>query len=383
MKYIKILTIFSLFACLVSCEKQDPLYESRYDLGANLVLNTTQISKFDTNHAIEVKIFTHPSVSISKIEVESGGSKADATLSEGKASFNSSLFGNLEGKESVEFTTNATLSNGKPYKKIFSVSIANVLNVAKGLNALTYNSSVADTLAFETETNSAVVNSVTLDWKKNKAGTYASTSPTGGALKVEGDEVKFVNVDQTTYGYGLKIKDTLYYRFIATSGTLKDTLIVTLPVNSQVFESYKTSSVYSDVLKNKLNLSTTTHYADNDATGKGEIVFKASTSGFEKEGTTAIDFVKVGDLSSEENHVNTNEKFYNEKDLLAMKRVYDAGTKTTSVDNPVKDELYVYKITRDSKTHHGLIKIGSIETITVDTETSTTIKIEFGEGEIK
>ncbi|MDG2314414.1 MAG: hypothetical protein P8L72_03400 [Flavobacteriaceae bacterium] len=304
-------------------------------------------------------------------------------MSEGKASFNSSLLGELEGKESIEFTIDATLSNGKPYKKTFKVSILSVLGIKKALGAITYNSSVEDTLAFETTTNSATVNSVTLDWKKNKAGTYAKTSPRGGALEVEGDEIRFVNVDNTTYGYGLKIKDTLYYRFIATNGALKDTLIVTLPVNSQVIEAYKTTSVYSDILKNKLNLNTNTHYADSDVDGKGEIVFKDATSGFEKEGTTAIDFVKVGSLSSEEDHVNTSDKFYKEKDLLAIMRVYDAGTKTTSVDNPIKDDLYVYKITRDSKTTYGLIKIGDIETVTVNSNTSTILNIEFGEGEIK
>lgn len=383
MKYIKIITLLFLTAFIFSCEKEEDPFQERFDLGVNILLTTSKISKFDVNHNIDLKILSHPDVSVSKIEVESGGSKADATVSENKASFNSSLLGSLEGKESVEFTIDATLSNGKPYKKTFKVSILSVLGIKKALDAITYSSSVADTLAFKTTTNSATVNTVTLDWKKNKAGTYAATSPTGAALKVEGDDIRFVNVDNTTYGYGLKIKDTLYYRFIATSGTLKDTLEVKLPVNSQVFGAYTSSSVYSDILKNKLNLSTTTHYADNDADGKGEIVFKDATSGFEKEGTTAIDFVKVGDLSSEEDHVNTAEKFFAEKDLLAVKRVYDAGTKTTSVDNPVKDDLYVYKITRDSKTTHGLIKIGDIEMVTVNSVTSTTINIEYGEDEIK
>lgn len=251
------------------------------------------------------------------------------------------------------------------------------------MNELTYNSSIEDTLAFKTTTNSATINSVTLDWKKNNAGTYAATNPTGEALNVEGDEIYFINVDNTTYDYDLNIKDTLYYRFIATSGTLKDTLEVMMPVKSQVFEAYKTSSVYSDVLKNKLNLSTGSYYADNDSEGKGEIVFKAATSGFEKEGSTEIDFVKVGDLTSELEHVNTTTKFYMEKDLLAIMRVYDAGTKITSVDNPIKDDLYVYKITRDAKITYGIIKIGSITTVTVDTKTSITIDLEFGEGEDK
>ena len=383
MKYIKFITFLLISAFIFSCEKEEDPFKENFDLGVNILLTTSEISKFDVSHGVDLKIISHPDVSVSKINVESGDSKADATLDDNTASFNSSIFGDLEGKESIDFTIDATLSNGKPYRKTFEVSIGNVLGISKALNELTYNSSIEDTLAFKTTTNSATINSVTLDWKKNNAGTYAATNPTGEALNVEGDEIYFINVDNTTYDYDLNIKDTLYYRFIATSGTLKDTLEVMMPVKSQVFEAYKTSSVYSDVLKNKLNLSTGSYYADNDIEGKGEIVFKAATSGFEKEGSTEIDFVKVGDLTSELEHVNTTTKFYMEKDLLAIMRVYDAGTKITSVDNPIKDDLYVYKITRDAKITYGIIKIGSITTVTVDTKTSITIDLEFGEGEVK
>lgn len=383
MKYIKFITFLLISAFIFSCEKEEDPFKENFDLGVNILLTTSEISKFDVSHGVDLKIISHPDVSVSKINVESGDSKADATLADNTASFNSSIFGDLEGKESIDFTIDATLSNGKPYRKTFGVSIGNVLGISKALNELTYNSSIEDTLAFKTTTNSATINSVTLDWKKNNAGTYAATNPTGEALNVEGDEIYFINVDNTTYDYDLNIKDTLYYRFIATSGTLKDTLEVIMPVKSQVFEAYKTSSVYSDVLKNKLNLSTGSYYADNDSEGKGEIVFKAATSGFEKEGSTEIDFVKVGDLTSELEHVNTTTKFYMEKDLLAIMRVYDDGTKITSVDNPIKDDLYVYKITRDAKITYGIIKIGSITTVTVDTKTSITIDLEFGEGEVK
>lgn len=383
MKYLKIITLLSLIAFIFSCKKEEDPFQERFDLGVNMLLTTSKISKFDVNHNIDLKILSHPNVSVSNIEVESGGRKADATLDKNKASFNSSLLGSLEGKKTVKFTVDATLSNGKPYKKTFTVSILSVLGIKKTLDAITYNSSIADTLAFKTTTNSAKVNTVMLDWKKNKAGKYAVTSPTGTDLKVETDDITFINVDSTTYDYGLKIKDTLYYRFIATSGTLKDTLEVKLPVNSQVFASYKSTNIYSDKGKNKLNLSTAKHYSDDDTDGKGEIVFKDSTSGFEKVESKAIDFVKVGDLSSEEDHVNTAEKFYKEKDLLAIKRVYDDGAKSVSVDTPVKDDLYIYKITRGSKTTHGIIKIISVEEVIINSKTSTTIKIEIGEGEVK
>lgn len=381
MKYLKTITLLFLLTFIFSCEKEDPFKEN-FDLGVNILLSTSEISKFDTSHNIDLKILSHPDVSVSKIEVESNDNTVDATLTEDKASFNSSLLGSLEGKKNVSFSIDATLSNERPYKKSFSVSIASVLGVSKELDAITYASSIADTLTFKTTTSTATVDNVTLDWKKNKAGTYAATNPTGIALKVEGDDIVFVNVDNTTYSYGLEIKDTLYYRFIATSGILKDTLEVKLPVISQTFAGYNSSGIFSDTLRNKLNLNTGTHYPDTDNDGNGEIIFKAP-SGFEKEGSTAIDFVKVGDLSSELTHVNTSEKFFTEKDLLAIKRVYDTGTKTTSVDTPMKDDLYVYKITRETTIIYGLIKIGSVETIFADGETSVTINIEYGEDEIK
>ena len=59
------------------------------------------------------------------------------------------------------------------------------------------------------------------------------------------------------------------------------------------------------------------------------------------------------------------------------------GLIAPQVDNPIKDDLYVYKITRDAKITYGIIKIGSITTVTVDTKTSITIDLEFGEGEVK
>lgn len=386
----KILFFFALAAFLFSCEEDDNL-RNEINVGANVLLKTTSLTKFDINDNVKLEFIPLSGIKITKSVVEFEGQKAELTISEDPKTsrqiglFSSSIFGDLyNAKSPLVFKVSSTLSNGKTMSQYFKISVnKNVLSIVKKQNIsnLIYMSKIPDTLAFKTTTNSAIINSVTLDWKKNKSGTYATTSPTGKALKVKGDSIIFTNVDETTYTYGLKVKDTLYYKFIATSGSLKDTLEVIIPVSSQNFSAYSDLKINSDLSKNKLNLKTGAYYANDDAKGKGEIKFK-SPSGFEKEATTAIDFVKVGDLSGESIYLNTPDKFYNEKDLLAIKKLYDSGTKTTSVDSPSLNEMYLYKITRDTEVSYGLIKIENVSTNIVNGVSSTSISISSGEGGI-
>lgn len=130
-------------------------------------------------------------------------------------------------------------------------------------------------------------------------------------------------------------------------------------------------------------------YADTDPKEKGEIKFM-TPSGFEKSGVVSIDFVKVGDLSMEAKYLNTKEKFFSEKDLLAIKKIYDAGTKITKVNSPAVDDLYVYKIDRiiedkNKKTvnYYGLIKIVNLKSVEANGTTTHSIGIESGEGVLK
>lgn len=149
--------------------------------------------------------------------------------------------------------------------------------------------------------------------------------------------------------------------------------------------------MYSDLEKNKLNLETGKTYADTDPKEKGEIKFM-TPSGFEKSGVVSIDFVKVGDLSTEAKYLNTKEKFFSEKDLLAIKKIYDAGTKITKVNSPAVNDLYVYKIDRiiedenkNKKTvnYYGLIKIVNLKSVEANGTTTHSIGIESGEGVLK
>jgi len=393
MKKLKIFFILPI-CVLISCNEDEGEIDYA-DLGANIVLNTSSISNLDENHTIEFSIITADDVTVTDMEVEIGTTTVNASLSGDTATFNSSLFGTLnrfkvddpetsqdESKEkisSVEANTISTLSNGNPYSKDFTVKITKALSLEKGLDAIVYNTAVEDTLIFEASTKSAIIDNISLEWKNGKEGTYAPTTPLGSALNVNGDEIIFTNFTNASYGYNLKVKDTLYYRFIATSGTLTDSLETYMPIISQTFETSTKVSLSSDITKNKLNLDTATFYTDTN-TADGEIKFKSPT-GFEKEGTTAIDFVKVGDLSGESDYYNTVDKLFTEKDLLIAQRLYDDGIKLTEVSEVENGDLYIYKIIRDV-TEYGMIKIGDIVSTNGGT-TLTEISIEFGEAEIK
>ena len=379
MKKLKIFFILPI-CVLISCNEDEGEIDYA-DLGANIVLNTSSISNLDENHTMEFSIITADDVIVTDMVVTKGANTVNANVSAETATFNSSLLGTLTGNEEdgIDINVVSTLSNGNPYSKDFNIAITKALSLEKGLDAIIYDTAVKDTLIFEASTKSAVIDNISLEWKKGKEGTYAPTTPLGSPLNVNGDEIIFANFTDASYGYNLAVKDTLYYRFIATSGTLTDSLETYMPIVSQTFESSNKVTLSSDLTKNKLNLGTATFYTDSN-TDDGEIKFKSPT-GFEKEGTTDINFVKVGDLSGESEYYNTIDKLFAEKDLLIAQRLYDAGTKETEVTDAANGDLYIYKITRDV-TEYGMIKIGDV--VSTNGGTSLTeINIEFGEAEIK
>lgn len=379
MKKLKIFFILPL-CVLISCNEDEGEIDYA-DLGANVILNTSSISNLDENHTMEFSIITANDVIVTDIAVTKGTNTVNANVSAETATFNSSLLGTLSGNEEdgIDISAVSTLSNGKPYSKDFNIAITKALSLEKGLDAIIYDTAVEDTLIFEASTKSAVIDNISLEWKKGKEGTYAATTPLGTPLNVDGDTIIFTNFTDTSYAYNLAVKDTLYYRFIATSGTLTDSLETYIPIISQTFDTSSKVILSSDLTKNKLNLDTATFYTDTN-NEDAEIKFKSPT-GFEKEGTTDINFVKVGDLSGESEYYNTIDKLFAEKDLLIAQRLYDAGTKETEVTAATNGDLYIYKITRDV-TEYGMIKIGDV--VSTNGGTSLTeINIEFGEAEIK
>ncbi len=349
------------------------------------------ITNLDANQPMELSIITADDVNLTAVSLTKDDNTVDAFIYGDLATFNSSLLGTLAGQEEdrIDINVMSTLSNGKPYTKRFTVKVTKAFSLDKALDAITYNTSVEDTLIFKTSIKLAVIDNISLEWKKGKEGTYAPATPLGEDLDVDGDEIIFVNFTDESYGYNLAVKDTLYYRFIATSGSLTDTLETNMPIVSQTFESSTAAVLSSDLTKNKFNLDTATSYTDSD-TEFAEIKFSGPT-GFEKEDTTDIDFVKVGDLSGESEYYDTADKLFAEKDLLIAQRLYDAGTKETGFTDTESGDLFIYKITRTmteegedgvDATEYGMIKIGDI--FTTNGGTSLTDKsFEYGETEIK
>lgn len=308
MKKLKIFFILPI-CILISCNEDEGEIDYA-DLGANVILKTSSISNLDENHTMEFSIITADDVIVTDMAVTKGANTVNANVSAETATFNSSLLGTLIGNEEdgIDINVVSTLSNGNPYSKDFTVKITKALSLEKGLDAIIYDTAVEDTLIFEASTKSAVIDNISLEWKKGKEGTYAPTTPLGSPLNVDGDTIIFTNFTDTSYGYNLAVKDTLYYRFIATSGTLTDSLETYIPIISQTFDTSSKVILSSDLTKNKLNLDTATFYTDTN-NEDAEIKFKSPT-GFEKEGTTDIDFVKVGDLSGESEYYNTIDKLF-------------------------------------------------------------------------
>ena len=394
MKYCKIKEIlFILIAILViGCDEDNDnaSFGPINATGTNLTLTTLSLTNLDEDHPMVISIETDEVNPVESIEILLGSNEVPsgiATISDNSATFNSSILGSLKDKSSIAIRTLATLKDGSTIEKQQSaISISKAISLSTTITAFKLadtNDTENDTLAFETSTKSATISSVSLEWKKGINGTYASTSPLGRAFEIEGDTIPFVNLDASTYGYGLEIKDTLYLKFSATSGSLIDVIETSIPViASQTLEATSTATLFSDVTKNKLNLETAATYADDDAEGEGEIKFKAPL-GIEIEGSTSLEFVKITDLSSEKSYLDTAEKFFAEKDLMKIKEYFDAGTGVTEITTASKDDLYVYKISRTVESEdiikYGILLIGDTKTTTINGETMSEINIEYGE----
>jgi hypothetical protein len=394
MKYYKIKEIlFVLIAVFfVSCQDDDDntTFDPIVTSGTDLTLTTLSLTNLDEDHSMRIRVETDEINTVEKIEIfpEDGDTASgQATITEGEAIFSSSLLGSLKDKSATYIRTLATLKDGTTVEKQQStIAIDKSIYLTTEISAIKYedsNDTANDTLIFETATESAVIDAISLEWKKGMNGTYVAANPLGRAFDITGDTIPFVNLDINTYTYGLQIKDTLYLKFAATSGSIEDVIETSIPViANQTLATTSSAIIYSDLTQNKLNLETAEVYADDDAEGMGEIKYK-SPLGIEIEGTTALEFVKITDLSSEREYLDSTEEFFAEKDLLKIKEYFDAGTAVTEITTAAKDDLYVYKVTRTVEAEdivkYGILLVGDISTTTVNGEMTSEINIEYGE----
>jgi len=383
-KYIKQISILALFITFASCTPDDEKVDM-LSVGGNAVLTDTKISRLDTNNDIAIKVITKQGVTATKIEIFNntasstapivlGTKVADATISGAAATFSSSkLAGN------AQFVSNQTTASGTiplafvtTYSDGTTTSTPYVLTVARGIN---FSGTVPTSIKYLDPTleknlikyavykkyAATVVNSVTVQWKKNATGTYA---PVAGTFPVTTGSIDLGTIPYATYG--LAVGDKLYYKFIVTSGTQTDFVETSVTIVTQAFNAEKSATLSDDLTANKFSLETGLNYA-NTNTADSEIVF-TTPFGISQTGTTAIDFVK------------SNSTDYSTANLFTALADYTAGTKVTSLTNLAKDDVIIYKIIRGTVTSYGMIKVGDTNSTTLNGNTINSFGIVYKEG---
>lgn len=370
----KILSIVTLFL-FVSCKDNEEIFPHS-ETNTKITSRTSSISVLDRDYNMEFDYTTENGATIQSMNVETGGSSSPVTLASNVASFNSSVFGTLEAGENEDYDLVSTLSDNYSFRNKFSLAIYKAISATKTPELIRYKSSVEDTLVIKTKTESAIIDRVAVNWKKNKDGVYA-TDTSLGTLNTDTNTFFFKDVNALTNGYGLQVNDTLYYEFIAESGSLTDTVEVKIPILTQEYNVFsESSSLTTATTSNRFNLKTSETLENDDANAE----IKYESGNVAKSGTTAIEFVEISDISSTD--YSSNQELVDAKDLLITKDLFDANTVITSF-SPSPNKLVGYRITRVidgvSTTSYGLILI----TETFSNTSGNGFKFTYGEGTLQ
>ncbi len=407
--YIFVITIIAF----ISCEDNEVIGTS--DNGVDISLVKSSISRLDENVDMELSIKAQGSLTVKSLKATDAKdtikatTSQDLTIADNKATFNSSIFGSLTTKKDDIVTIDATLSNGELYKKEYTVSFENPISITSSLSNIKYKSSLKDSLKFKTSTHSAKIESLVLQWKKGKKGTYQDDA-NFSSLNIEKDTIYFQNFDNTTNGYGLGIKDTLYYRLIAKSGELADSLEISIPIITQPYSTSGEGEIGTATKINKFNLNTGSSLPDfstvaeikmddKGAVTKDEYSVTTVSGGITtKEEVTDISFVEIADISSSSlSYVyTTKEKLLEANDALVSKELFEANTSKASITLVSVGQLFGYKVTRkktvteDKKEDkvtttikYGLILVTSVDVETNSAGSTTLFGFSYGEGEVK
>jgi hypothetical protein len=395
-KNIVKISLLALLVSFSSCTQDEEL--AMLDAGGNTVLKDTKISRLDTNSDIKIGVILKAGVSVSKLEIfyntaASGaivlGTKiGDATVSGDLATLSSSKLiadpnfvsnqSKASGTIALAFVT--TYSDGSvttnPYSltvargidwKILNADGVSVTNATSGTTNIKYldNTTGVNVLRYAVYKKYAntVVDNVTVQWKKNKAGTYSVGVATFPITK---GEIDLGNLNYSTYG--LAVNDTLYYKISVKSGTQTDYIQTAIAINTQEFGASASAEITDALTANKFSFATGLNYADTNTT-KGEVVF-TSPYGISKTGTTSITFVK------------SNSTDYDTADLFSAEVDFLEGTAVTSLTNLAQDDLIIYRIVRDDVTYYGMIKVGDLSSSTLNGTTTKTFTFEYKEGTI-
>ncbi len=252
-KYIKQIAAFAFIAILASCSADDNMELGT--TGGNAVPTTSSISRLDNNYDLVLNTFTKAGVTVSKVEIFKNNAKttsepiilgdkvADATLSEGKATFNTSKLGSfdnfpvtsngvttLTGKTGTfQLAVLGTYSDGSTSKATFSLAVGKgitwqgyddegdlVNTSASGISTIELNDlTPAKVYIAPIKKATTTITSIVGYWAKNGSTTYTALPLT---LTTGKQSIDLAAIPYSTYG-GLVAGDKITYKFTITSGT--------------------------------------------------------------------------------------------------------------------------------------------------------------------
>lgn len=358
-KYLNLSWCLLLVLGLASCDTEDDYLETK-NIGGYATLSDRSITVFDINEDLTIDFFTAEGVTPQSVEILQGGEViGSGTVSGETATFNTSVFGNLEpGSYPIRIRT--TYSNGNVSEDSFSVSVGNAIALGDNPAETNMDDLASVELSYEVSTFGANVDDVMLEVKEGSEGTYQNTTLD---LSTEGADVPLSSIDFDALGIDLQVEDTLFYRFTATSGSLTDSASSSLAITPKAFTTSGSGTLSSDAELSDLEFDL--QYLD--------------PTGFQVVSGSDLDFVKVSDDYFE----NVNEG------VISAREAYQAGVPTTSTVNVESGDVFVYRATRtienedgttEEVTVYGIIKISNVTTVTVDGETTVSYTVDYAEG---
>lgn len=366
-KYLNLSWCLLLALGISSCETDDDYLETK-DLGGYAYLTDRSISIFDTNANLNIDFFTAEGVTAESVEIlQDGEVIGSGTVSGETATFNTSIFGDLE-EDSYPIRIRTTYSNGKISEDPFTVSVGEAITLGDNPSETNMDELDEVTLAYDISTFAASVDNVSLLLKDEEDGDFVDS---GVTLSTESGTV---NLNETNYeDLNLAEGDVLYYKFVASSGSTTDEVQSTLKVVPKAFQNSNSVVLSSDMTRDNLDLSTGNVTAED-----GEITYLDPT-GFEVAEGADIDFVQVPD------------NFFNNlsEDVINAREAYMAGSPVTSSTNLENGDIFVYRATRQVEDEegeietvivYGIMKIGAVSILTVDDEQVVSYEIDYAEG---
>lgn len=369
-KNIKLLSLcFLVAAGFSSCEPaEDDIRDEPRDLGGYAYLTDRTISAFDENEDLMIDLFTAEGVEVESIEIlQDGEVIGNATISGETASFNASIFGDLEAGTSESIRLRSTLSNGNIAEDPFTIDVVDGITVDEAPDTVKFMDTTTAIVSYSTFADYATIDNVSLFFKKNSDGEYTLVTDD---LDVAGGEVNLGDFDYLAND--VAPGDTIYYQFVAESGELMDEAVAVIPVVEQDFGQTMSASLSNDPAMDSYFLGTGEYVPNEEA----ELLFM-SPMGFETE--MGLDFVQAtvpADM--------TPMQFVEATDLMEAENIYMDGTPMTSVENVEAGDVFVYRVVRQNEdgedvVFYGIIRIGDV---TVTNASDESFEFEYTEGTI-